>query len=214
MRIAVFTIAGLLFAWLVLFKIVNRLLRRFGYVRPCPHQFGWLLDLRPARFRRTTMLDRIGLHSATRVLEIGSGVGTFTAEAAKRIGPSGNLIAVDVQPEMVTKLTARLTQTKVANVWPLVADACNLPLQDQSVDRVLAIGVLPEIPDRHRALTEVRRVLRPSGMLSIIEDFLDPDYPFPTETVQVVEAAGFRAVRRSGSFLLYTIHFRRSDHGE
>ena len=53
------------------------------------------------------------------------------------------------------------------------------------------------------------RVLKPGGLLSITEDFFDPDYPLVSETVRRVEAAGFSLERRFGNFWLYTLNFRR-----
>ena len=47
------------------------------------------------------------------------------------------------------------------------------------------------------------------GHLSITEEFIDPDYPFPSETIRRVEAAGFEQVQRFGNFWVYTINFRR-----
>jgi hypothetical protein len=77
----------------------------------------------------------------------------------------------------------------LANVETHVSDAYHLPLDDESVDRAFLVTVLPEIPNRQRALAELRRVLRSpkpaegklGGVLSITEEFLDPDYP-PTAT--------------------------------
>jgi ubiquinone/menaquinone biosynthesis C-methylase UbiE len=69
--------------------------------------------------------------------------------------------------------------------------------------------VLPEIPDPARALAELRRVLRPDGVLSITEEFYDPDYLFLPETVRLVEGAGFRFEERFGSFFVYTANFRK-----
>jgi hypothetical protein len=53
------------------------------------------------------------------------------------------------------------------------------------------------------------RVGARGGHLSITEEFIDPDYPFPSETIRRVEAAGFEQVQRFGNFWIYTINFRR-----
>jgi len=75
------------------------------------------------------------------------------------------------------------------------------------VDRAFLVTVLPEILDQERALAELRRVLKPGGVLSITEEFSDPDYPFLFETVRRVEAAGFRLERRMGNWWVYTVNF-------
>jgi ubiquinone/menaquinone biosynthesis C-methylase UbiE len=77
------------------------------------------------------------------------------------------------------------------------------------VDRAFLVTVLPEIPDQARALAELRRVLKPGGLLSITEEFADPDYPFEFETIRRVEAAGFKLDRRFGNFWVYTLNFWR-----
>jgi ubiquinone/menaquinone biosynthesis C-methylase UbiE len=121
-------------------------------------------------------------------------------EAARRVGPEGRLIAVDIQPKMIAQAEKRVQEAGLTNVETHIADAYHLPLDDASVDRAFLIAVLPEIPDQARALIELRRVIRPGGVLSITEDFTDPDYPFAFETVRRVEAAGFSLEWRFGNF--------------
>jgi len=120
-----------------------------------------------------------------------------------------DVIAVDIQPKMIAQLERRVQDAALTNVETHVASAHQLPLDDKSVDRAFLITVLPEIPDRNRALAELYRVLRPGGMLSITEEFYDPDYLFLPETIRLVEAAGFRFEERFGSFFVYTANFRK-----
>jgi ubiquinone/menaquinone biosynthesis C-methylase UbiE len=76
----------------------------------------------------------------------------------------------------------------LSNVETHVASAYDLPVPSASVDRAFLITVLMEIPDPNRALAELHRVIKPNGVLSITEQFPDPDYPFASETIQRVEA--------------------------
>ena len=211
MKILLIAILVVLFSWLVLFKLVNRLLRRLGHVGPCPSRFNWLLDLRPSRWYRNAVLDWIGLRPGTTVLEIGPGPGTFTIPAAQWIRPGGRLVAIDIQLGMIRKLGRRLQKAHATNVAACVADACDLPLPANSVDHVFLIGALPEIPDRRRALAEIHRVLRPTGVLSVSEDFLDPDYPFQSETIRLVKGAGYTLNQSLGGVWLYTLNFRKPE---
>ena len=59
-------------------------------------------------------------------------------------------------------------------------------------------------------MAELHRVLRPGGVLSITEEFYDPDYLFASETIRFAEAAGFRFEERFGNILVYTANFRRT----
>jgi ubiquinone/menaquinone biosynthesis C-methylase UbiE len=68
---------------------------------------------------------------------------------------------------------------------------------------------LQEIPNPSRALAELHRVLRPGGLLSITEEFTDPDYPLLSETIRLVEPAGYCLTERFGNWWVYTANFRR-----
>jgi len=214
--VALSVIGGLLFFWLFPLKLLSRLAARFGKSAPCPASLTWLVDNPIRRRYMRPVLDRVGIQHGERVLELGPGPGTFTMEAARRVGPEGRLIAVDIQPKMIAQVEKRVREAGLTNVETHVADAYHLPLDDESVDRAFLVTVLPEIPDQARALAELRRVLRspeptegkPGGVLSITEEFPDPDYLFAFETIQRVEAAGFRLERRFGNFFLYTLNFR------
>ena len=209
--IALIALAGIMFFWLIPLKLIFRLLDRFGMSFPCPASVGWLVD-NPIRRRYTQpILSRIGIHPGETVLELGPGPGLFTIEAARRVGPSGRLIVVDIQPEMIAQVEQRVREAGLTNVETHVASAYDLPIRDERVDRAFLVTVLPEIPNYHRALRELNRVLKSGGLLSISEDFLDPDYAFPFETVQQVEEAGFTRERYYGNFWLYTLNFGKSE---
>jgi len=200
---------GLVFFWLFPLKLISRVASRFGHSSPCPASLSWLVD-NPLRRRSVGLgLDRIGIRPGERVLELGPGPGTFTVGAALRAGVEGRLIAVDIQPKMIAQVEQRVREAGLTNVETHVASAYALPLDDGSVDRAFLITVLPEIPDRGRALVELHRVLRPGGVLSITEEFYDPDYLFLPETIRLVEATGFRLVERFGNLWVYTANFRR-----
>ena len=200
---------ALVFFWLVPLKIIARLAARLGHSSPCPAALARLVD-NPVRQRYMRPVpDRVGIQPGECVLELGPGPGFFTVEAARRAGPAGRLIAVDIQPKMIARLDQRLQQAGVTNVETHVASAYELPVDDASLDRAFLVTVLPEIPDSRRALAELHRALKPGGVLSITEEFLDPDYPLASETIRRVEAAGFHLAERFGNFWLYTLNFER-----
>ncbi|MEZ4415774.1 MAG: class I SAM-dependent methyltransferase [Gemmatimonadota bacterium] len=99
------------------------------------------------------------------VLDLGCGTGAAARHAAAAAGPSGRVVAVDVQPAML-EVGARGSDAGAPIDW-MQAPADRLPLPDGSVDLVLCAQVLQFLSDREAALAEVRRVLRPGGRLAL-----------------------------------------------
>jgi ubiquinone/menaquinone biosynthesis C-methylase UbiE len=199
-------IGGLAFFWLVVMRIVAKL--HGG--EPCPFALAPFVDNPLRRRYMSNILDRIGIQSGERILELGPGPGAFSIEAARRVQPDGTLIAVDIQPKMIAVVEKKAREAGVTNVETHVASAYDLPLQDRSVDRAFLVTVLPEIPDRHRALLELHRVLKPGGVLSVTEEFLDPDYPLARTTTHWAEEAGFELMEQHGNWFVYTLNFQKS----
>lgn len=210
LAVALAVTAGSVLTWLFPLKLVVRLKRWLGKPVACPALFAWTLNLRVRRWQYRFVPDRLGLGSGMVVLEVGAGVGTFTVPAARRVGPTGKIIALDIQPEMIAQLERNVERASLANVTTKVAGAHQLPLEDSCLDCVFLVAVIGEIAEPQRALREAYRVLKPGGRLSITEDFIDPDYNWPGETTRLMEGAGFEITERFGSFWLYTLNGRKT----
>jgi len=204
--IVLILLGGIAFFWLV----VVRVLAKLHGGDPCPYALAWLVDNPLRRRYMGPVLDRVGIQPGERVLELGPGPGAFTVEAARRIEPGGTLVAVDIQPKMVAAVEQKVREAGLTNVETHVASAYELPLEDKSVDRAFLVTVLPEIPDRQRTLAELRRVLKPDGVLSITEEFMDPDYPLARTTIRWAGEAGFQLAERHGNWWVYTLNFRKT----
>lgn len=183
---------------------------RHGRGGPFPaSQAGMLLHPLRARLQSARpTLERFGIKEGQVALELGPGPGYFTVEAARMVGTAGEVVCLDVQPGMVEALRARLDQHGVANAHPLVGDAARLPLADGSVDAAFLVAVLGEIPDRVAALRELRRVLKPGGVVSFWENLTDPDYVFQRELRDLCRATGFEEAALQREPLGYTMVFR------
>lgn len=125
-----------------------RLLER---ARKSPTQFFGPLDLRP------------GLN----VLDVGCGTGDFLRLLAPLISP-GRAVGLDLSETMIAEAVQRSAQSG-ENLSFRVGSALELPFQAGSFDRVLATQVLLHIPDPWKALSEMKRVLTPSGMICVTE---------------------------------------------
>jgi SAM-dependent methyltransferase len=203
--IALLGCVGLFFVWLVLVRLISKL----GMRGPCPASFSWIVNNPIRRWYMRPVLDRVGIRPGEKVLELGPGPGAFTIEAARRTEPGGRLIAVDIQPKMIASVERKVREAKLSNVEAYRADAFHVPLANGSIDRAFLVTVLPEIPDRKRALQELRRVLKPGGVLSLTEEFLDPDYPLARTTIRWAEEAGFELEEHHGNWWCYTLNFRK-----
>ena len=103
------------------------------------------------------------------VLDVGSGAGMDLLLAARRVGPRGRAIGVDMTEAMRTRAAAGAAECGLRNVEVRVGDATRLPADDQSVDVVISNGVLNLVPDKHKAIGEVARVLKPGGRAQIAD---------------------------------------------
>jgi ubiquinone/menaquinone biosynthesis C-methylase UbiE len=172
--------------------------------RPCPYSLAAALDMPGRRLvagpRR--VLDAFGVGPGLTVLEIGPGTGFYTLEAARRVGSSGRLICLDLQPEMLLHARRRLEASGLRAAF-LRADARALPLGSETVDHVLLVTVLGEIPERASALAEISRVLRAGGRLSVSEQFPDPDFVTTRTLRRELAAAGF-VEKETRGWLFYT----------
>jgi SAM-dependent methyltransferase len=109
------------------------------------------------------------------VLDIGCGAGTDLLLAARRVGPGGQAIGVDMTEAMRDRALASAAAAGLHNVKVHRADATALPLADASVDVVISNGVLNLVPEKDRAFAEIVRVLRPGGRLQLGDIVLEAE---------------------------------------
>ena len=141
------------------------------------------------------------------VLELGPGPGYFTVEAGRAVGARGRVVCMDIQPGMLAALRGRLWHHGVTNARLLLGDATRLPLAAASVDAAFLVTVLGEIPDRPRALAELRRVMKPGGVLSILETMTDCDYQLEDSVRDLCGAYGFTVLDHQRQRTGYLLSF-------
>ncbi len=103
------------------------------------------------------------------VLDIGCGAGTDLLLAARRVGPQGRAIGVEMTEAMVERARSAARAADLPQVEVLKGDATALPLPDSGVDVVISNGVLNLVPEKEKALSEIVRVLRPGGRLQLAD---------------------------------------------
>jgi SAM-dependent methyltransferase len=101
------------------------------------------------------------------VLDLGSGAGNDCFVARHETGPEGKVIGVDFIPAMIEKARQNAEKLGFHNIEFRQGDIENLPLNSNSVDVVVSNCVLNLVPDKHQAISEIARVLKPGGHFSI-----------------------------------------------
>jgi ubiquinone/menaquinone biosynthesis C-methylase UbiE len=187
----------------VAWRAVSR--RRFF---PCPSWLGPLLEnpYTNAVAGSSVLIERAGLRPGMRVLDAGSGPGRVSIPAAGTVWPGGEVVALDVQPAMLSMLERNARSQGVPNVRPLlgaIGDGLVAPL---NFDRALLVTVLGEVPDPKRALLEIYGALKPGGILSVTEVLPDPHYVGKASLRRLAEEAGFRVGEEFGNLVAYTLN--------
>jgi SAM-dependent methyltransferase len=111
---------------------------------------------------RRSMLERVAISESDVLLDLGCSTG-YMLEDLARLHPRATLLGVDLVGAGLVKAHASVPRARL-----LQADACDVPLSDESVDAVLSANLLEHVPDDRGALREIARVLRPGHRAAVV----------------------------------------------
>ncbi len=141
-------------------------------------QIDWLPASTVESFAGTgNPLSAGALPEGATVLDLGCGAGFDTLLAARQVGPTGRVIAVDMTEAMLDKTRAGAEALGLANVEPRIGYAEALPVEDGEVDIVISNGVINLTPDKVATMAELSRVLKPAGRIQIADIVVHREVP-------------------------------------
>jgi ubiquinone/menaquinone biosynthesis C-methylase UbiE len=131
------------------------------------------------------------VHTGDCCLDVGCGYGYFTIPLAQMVGPSGSVVAVDVQSKMLEGMKRRAKKKEVlSRIRARQADASGLHVEGV-FDFALAFWMLHEVPDQESLLGEIYGVLKSGGQLLLVEPQIHVDSRGFLRTVGLAEKVGF-----------------------
>ena len=119
--------------------------------------------------RPDLLLSALARKKGMTVADVGAGSGFYSWRMAERIGPTGRVLAVDVQPEMLARLDTEMKRRSVGNVTPVLGTSTDPHLPDGAVDLILMVDVYHEFARPKEMLDALVRSLKVDGRLVFVE---------------------------------------------
>ena len=134
------------------------------------HGAPWLIrSEREAEERPSEAIEQLGLRPGMVVCDLGCGNGYYSLVMAKLVAPTGKVLAVDIQPEMLHLLELRATESGVKNLEPILSTVADPKLPAGTVDLVLLVDVYHDFSHPQQMLAGIREGLKPTGVIALLE---------------------------------------------
>lgn len=179
----------------------------------CPASLSWLVEnpYMNAVSGPDKIFQRLDLEKGMKLLDVGSGPGRLALPAAKLVGKSGEVVALDLQSKMLKKLSVRAEDMGLDNIRVVNASAGSGKIDKDYFDRALLVTVLGEIPNKDEALMEIYNSLKEGGILSVTEVIPDPHYTTIKKVRALCLDAGFQEMDSFGNWVAFTINFMKQE---
>lgn len=137
---------------------------------------------REMREQPEKVLDWLAIAPGSTVADVGAGTGFFTVRLSRRVGDKGEVLATELQPEMLRLLDHRISAEKITNVRLIRGTDEQVKLPERCCDLVLMVDVYHELTKPPAVMAGVRRALKPTGKLALVEyKGEDPSVPIKPE---------------------------------
>ena len=159
---------------------------------------GFLGHLSQFRFKlkldrnASEMLSEVGVSEGQNVLDFGCGSGTYSISAAKLVGKEGKIYSLDVSQRALENLLRKAKDEDLDNIVTILSSGnFGIPIDDSTLNHVLLIDVLQEIPNKEALLEESLRILKPDGLITVYPMHIDID-----EVIRLASNVKLRLKRR------------------
>jgi len=119
-----------------------------------------------------TNLDSFGVEPGMKIADMGAGSGFYSIEAAKRVGETGKVYAIEVQKEVLARIKNEAEKSGVSNIeyiWGDIEVPNGTRMGNRIVDAVLLSNTLFQVEDKKGTLMEAFRVLKPKGRILLVD---------------------------------------------
>lgn len=155
---------------------------------------------------KSEFFSNIKIHPSAHVLDVACGVGRYSLEISKSLNDKGLIHAVDLWDEGIKSLKNAIRENNISNIYPTIADITkHIPLENKSVDICLMATILHELSpeEQDSTLKEIVRVLKPNGVLAVIEFKKIDKGPGPPISMRISEQEAEEKIKKYGFFKTY-----------
>lgn len=115
---------------------------------------------------------QFGLYPGQIVADLGAGVGRYSVAAAKAVGETGRVYAVEVQKNFLQNIKNAADAEKLSNIeviWGDIERYGKTKIRDKMVDAVILANVLFQVEDKQGVVDEIKRILKPGGQVLVVD---------------------------------------------
>ena len=143
------------------------------------------------------LLKNLAVKPGMVVADIGAGSGYHSSLLSKMVG-TGKVFAVDVEPEMIAYLNARIKQEKLSRIVPVLSTEQKVSLPENTIDMMLLVDVYHEFSFPYEMALSMRAALKPGGKLVLVE-FRAEDPTVPIKNIhKMSEAQAIKEFKAAG----------------
>ena len=153
--------------------------------------------------RPQDVIDALQIKPGQTIADLGAGSGYYSFRIAALVGPTGKVLAIDIEPAMLDVIAQRARREGIANIATVRSSAQDPNLAPRSVDLLFMVDVYHELEFPYEVMTKVRAALKPGGRVALVEYRAeDPDVQIKPvhkmserQVRREMQAAGFKHVQ-------------------